>query len=177
MAKRLLLGIIKGLVIGVGLAFGVMKLQGGPALTGVTSYVFAVVAGLLVGLIAGRPVWARDAKVEASIKALVGAGISAGLLFVLRRWLNVGVDFASFGIGPGKLGELALTALPTISVALALMFELDDAVGGSPNAAPKASTARLRAPSDGSNLTNDLNESLENELEDNEPSARRNQKR
>ena len=76
MLRRLILGMLVGLVVGAGLAAGLARLigtsfvvPGGFAI----AFASAAVAGALTGMVAGKPIWAAGAKVEAGVKAFFGA--------------------------------------------------------------------------------------------------------
>src|SRR5262245_64459246 len=124
MLGRLLVGMIKGIVVGGLLGFGLYKL-GMVVPTAIVAYLAAAATGVLVGLIAGKPIWAKDAKIEAGMKAFVGALLASGLMYVVRRWLTMPVPFplgelaqhnASLGepaTGSGTIGGLAITSLAT----------------------------------------------------------------
>ncbi len=71
MLGRLLIGIVKGLMVGSLLGFGLVKL-GAAMPIAVVAYLAAAVTGVLIGLVAGKPIWAKDAKIEAGTKAFVG---------------------------------------------------------------------------------------------------------
>src|SRR4051812_2636164 len=86
MLGRLLVGILKGLLVGALVGFGLAKL-GLAAPPAVIAYAAAAATGVLIGLIAGKPIWAKDAKIEAGMKAFVGALLAAGLMYAARRWL------------------------------------------------------------------------------------------
>jgi hypothetical protein len=126
MLRRLLLGLVEGLVIGV--AIGVASVRGLGLVSpgGVVLALLGALAGFTVGLVAGRPIWARNAKTEALLKAAAGALGGFGLTFALRHWLKVPVDLAQFSLGAGPAGELSAVALPAVAAALGSFFELDD---------------------------------------------------
>lgn len=136
MLGRLLIGIVKGLIVGGLLGFGMAKL-GFAAPGAVVAYLAAALTGVLVGLIAGKPIWAKDAKIEAGMKAFVGALLGAGLMFVARRWLTmpVPVPLGELG-GPngsldelarnGTFGGLAITSLAAIAALLGGFYEADN---------------------------------------------------
>jgi ABC-type xylose transport system permease subunit len=146
MLKRLIVGAIEGLVLGSLAAVVAIKLLGMTSFAGVIAYLMAVVVGLLTGLVAGKPIWAREAKIEAGLKAFVGAVLAAGALWVLRRWANVEVDLSAFGAGRGVIGELPAVSLPLIATALSLLFELDNTGEAKAQAREKAATkARVAA--------------------------------
>jgi hypothetical protein len=136
MLGRLLLGIIKGIIVGGLVGFGLAKL-GIVAPGAVLAYLAAAVTGILVGLIAGKPIWAKDAKIEAGMKAFVGALLGAGLMFAARKWLTFPLPMS---LGPlsapnlsldetmqnGSLGGLAITSLAAIAAVLGGFYEADN---------------------------------------------------
>jgi hypothetical protein len=168
MLKRLLVGLVLGVVIGGVVAGAVVKglgvisftatggAWGGPAL----AYLAAIATGVLAGLVAGKPIWAKGAWIEVGLKAFFGSLLAAGAMFALRKWGNVFVNLQ--GLGSGTLGDLPATSLPIISTVLSIFYELDNtdapeaeaeakgAAGASSNkrvAAPKK--ARVEVASDG----------------------------
>jgi hypothetical protein len=145
MLRRAFLGLFEGLVIGLGLA--VLSAQLGlSAPGGIMRALLAAGVGFLVGLVAGRPVWARAAKTEALLKAGVGALVAAGLSLALGRWLTLPVNLTAYGLGAGAAGGLAAVSLPAIACALALFFELDDTTGSAaPAPLPGASSKQRLA--------------------------------
>jgi hypothetical protein len=126
MLRRLVLGLTEGLVLG--LALGVASARGlGLSSPGsVVALLLGACAGFAIGLVAGRPIWARDAKTEALLKAAAGALGGFGLSFALRHWLDVHVDLSAFSLGAGPAGQLSAVTLPVTTTLLALFFELDD---------------------------------------------------
>lgn len=130
MLGRLLIGLVKGLVIGGLLGFGLAKLGLGAPIA-LVAYPAAALAGILVGLVAGKPIWAKDAKIEAGMKAFVGAILAAGLMFAARKWLTMGVALPLQGIvgaeaSAGALGTLAITSLAMITAVLGGFYEADN---------------------------------------------------
>jgi hypothetical protein len=132
MLKRLLLGLVIGLVVGglvAGVAIEVLGLMsfagaGGAAL----AYVLAALTGVLVGLVAGTPIWARGGQIEAGLKAFFGALLGAGLMFAMRTWLGVSVDLTALhaASGPDVVGNLPAASLPLIAMVLGGFYELDN---------------------------------------------------
>src|SRR4051812_1726488 len=129
MLRRSLVGLVKGLVVGIGLAFLATRGLRWSAPSGLFAALFAGAAGFVVGLVAGRPIWGRDAKTEALLKAGVGALIGVGSSFALGRWLSVPLDLSAYSLGAGPAGKLAAVSLPLIASGLALFFELDNTGG------------------------------------------------
>ncbi len=157
MLRRLILGLVLGLALGVAVAAGLIRLgqpqfvgAGGDAL----AYLSAAVVGALTGLVAGKPIWASGAKVEAGLKALFGALMGAGAMFALRQWatgFDPNLSFLGAG-GPAPVGELPGASLPLIAAVLGALFGLDntDTKDEDPKArkriaaAPAAATAKSR---------------------------------
>ena len=133
MVKRLLFGLIFGLLVGAALTAAVIKGLGMLAFTGtsgaILAYVFAAVTGVLVGLVAGKPIWASGGQIEAGLKAVVGAIVAAGGMFAMRRWLNLDLDLHSLGVGPATAqaaGLLPAVTLPAIAAVLGAFYEADN---------------------------------------------------
>ncbi len=133
MFARLIVGILKGLVVGGLVGFGLVKLGVGLFVGGwaILAYFAAAVTGIVVGLIAGKPIWAKDAKVEAGMKAFVGALLGAGLMFGLRKLALPLADSlpAAFGVmtkDPQTLGTFPITALAMVAAVLGGFYEADN---------------------------------------------------
>ena len=155
MLGRLLIGIVKGLLVGGLVGFGLAKL-GFAAPMAVIAYFAAAVTGVLIGLVAGKPIWAKDAKIEAGMKAFVGALLGAGLMYAVRRWLTMPLPFvlgplsgANLSLGEaamstGTIGGMAITSLAAIAGLLGGFYEADnDPSEGS--STPEASGKRAPA--------------------------------
>lgn len=137
MLGRLLIGIVKGLLLGGLIGFGLAKL-GLAAPGAIIAYLAAAATGVLVGLIAGKPIWAKDAKIEAGMKAFVGALLGAGLMYAARRWLTMPLPFvlgplsaANTSLGEaatstGTVGGMAMTSLAAIAGLLGGFYEADN---------------------------------------------------
>src|SRR5262249_12471923 len=110
MLRRLLVGLVIGLVVGGLLAAALIKGFGMPLLDGtggaVLAYVSAALGGVLTGLVAGKPIWAQGGRIEAGLKAAFGALLAVGAMFALRQWVTVHVNLTAVGAGDGPLGDL-----------------------------------------------------------------------
>jgi hypothetical protein len=132
MFRRLLVGLVIGLVVGGLLAAGFvegLKLTVFEGATGVLlAYVAAAVAGVATGLFAGKPIWTSGAKVEGGLKAFFGALLALGGMFALRQWGGAWiVDLNGVGhLGEGAAGSLPAVSLPLIAAVLGAVFELDN---------------------------------------------------
>jgi hypothetical protein len=158
MLRRLLVGLVLGFIVGGLVAAGMVAglhiinfafITGGAAL----AYLTAAITGVLTGLVAGKPIWASGAKVEAGLKAFFGALMGVGLMFALRQWAGgVRLDLSAIGAGgPAGLGDLPAASLPLLAAVLGGFFELDN-TGDKEGAAKDASTAKKRVePAAGTN--------------------------
>jgi hypothetical protein len=133
MVKRLLVGLFLGAIIGAILAavlvqgLGVMSFDAS-SFGAAGAYLAAAVTGVMTGLVAGKPIWSADGKIEAGLKAFFGALIALGGMFVLRQWVHVAVDLSALkaSAGPTDLGQLPAASLPIIAAVLGAFFELDN---------------------------------------------------
>ncbi len=155
MLKRLVVGLLIGIVVGAGLGYGLLQLLGDDPMSGALGYAFAAGTGVLVGLVAGKPIWSKGALVEAGLKAVVGAALACGILFGLRF-----VPFtlpAIAGAGAAPLGRHAFGALMAVATLLSVFYEIDND-GAEPKSGGKAAGApkRIAAPSSGGGAAEDL---------------------
>lgn len=131
MLKRLLLGCLKGALLGgaIGSAFhwGLGWTRG----EGLLLYLVAMGAGATAGVLVGKPPWQQDAWIESVLKAVAGLAFGALLYWVTSTWAAFGVPFAFDGVAQGT----PWTTLPlVVSALVALLFgalvELDHTGGG-----------------------------------------------
>jgi hypothetical protein len=126
MWKRLGTGVVEGVVVSVLVSALIHFLA--PASEAVFAYGGALATGVLTGLVAGKPVWARLTLAEAAVKVVAGSFLATASLYGVRKWLpGVTVDLGPFGAGP--LGSVPLASLSVIAIAVALVFEIDDRFG------------------------------------------------
>lgn len=164
MLRRLLLGLVIGLLMGGLVAAGLVAGLHMATFTGtggaVLAYLAAALTGVLTGLVAGKPIWATGAKIEAGLKAFFGALLAAGLMFALRQWAGgfhapiTTVTPADPVTGlPLPLGDLPAAALPIIAALLGGFFELDN-TGGETEDAKKAEASGAKKRIAGGEKTN-----------------------
>jgi hypothetical protein len=143
MISRLVVGCVLGLIAGVAVAaalvFGLHTTAYDGALGIVLAYGTAALTGVLTGLVAGKPIWAHGASIEAGLKAVFGAMLGTLAMFALRKWASgVRVDLTALGIGgAGALGDLPAASLPLIGAVLGGLFELDNTGDSSKDAAAR----------------------------------------
>lgn len=125
---KLLVGFLKGAVIGGAVGYGAFALAnatnfGSPWLT------FGLI-GALVGLLVGRPIWSliRDqgsTSFTAILKAVFGFGIGCGLYaLVAKAWSPAALNVSGYDV---------LSWPPTLGGAIGAIYgafvEIDDAIG------------------------------------------------
>jgi hypothetical protein len=136
MLFRLVFGLVKGLVIGGLVGFALAKI-GLAAPGAIVAYLAAAVTGALVGLVAGKPIWAAEAKIEAGLKAAFGALIAMGLMWVVRSFVTIGIPFDLGALAEanrslhetaahGTLGGLAVTSLAMVAAVLGGFYDADN---------------------------------------------------
>ena len=156
MFRRLFIGLVLGLVVGGLVAAGLVQglhqtvFEAG-AMGALFAYLSAAVTGVLTGLVAGKPIWAAGARIEAGLKAFFGALLAAGLMFALRQWAG-GVhlpvtEFTPEGIA---IGSLPIASLPVVAALLGGFFELDN-TGGDDKDAKKDGGAKKRVAAESAN--------------------------
>jgi hypothetical protein len=133
--KRLVVGLLLGLVIGGLLGYGLFSVFP-TAMGGILAYAFAAVTGVIVGLVAGKPIWAKEGAIEAGLKAFVGALLGCGILFGLR-FLSFKVPAVAM-FPAEEIGKHPLASLMAISTVLAMFYEIDN---DAPKDEPKARIA------------------------------------
>ena len=128
---RVVLGLIKGGIIGAAVGFGAWKV-------GFTVGVLAVAAfgaiGALVGVLGGKPLWRQETIWTSIIKAVVGAGLSIGLYFGAHKLL--GSTHLAFATGLGApdqpFVDLPFLLGPVIGALYGIFVEVDDGGGNAP---------------------------------------------
>jgi hypothetical protein len=163
---RLIWGVLFGLILGG--AFAAVAIQGfGVTVLGaLLAYAMAGGLGVLLGMFAGKPIWRKGAAIEAGLKSVFGVIASVGMMFALRRWGLYALDLSFLGLGQGLVGELAATAFPAISVALSVLFEVDNLIGKDDD-----SSSRKRIADDSSKVRVGSSESQE--IEENSRTSKR----
>jgi len=130
---RLLMGLVKGLVLGALVGYG-LAAAGMGAPGAFIAYPVAVVVGVLMALVAGKPIWAKDARIEAGTKAVAAAILAPGLMWLARRFLTMGLPL-DVGALPGleslagaqlTIGTFAVTSVAMVAAVLAGFFDADN---------------------------------------------------
>lgn len=131
MLKRLIVGLVLGGVIGAVVAAVLVQGLGWLQFpNAVVAYLSAAATGVIAGLVAGKPIWSADGKIEAGLKAFFGVLLGLGGMFALRTWGNLHVDLDALKAGEGLLGQLPAVSLPLIAMLLSGFYELDNSGSG-----------------------------------------------
>jgi hypothetical protein len=124
MLRRLLLGVLKGTLIGLGVGSLLVFVLGLSLMSGLFGYLAAVFTGVCVALLAGKPIWARGAWIEVLLKGVAAAVLGAGLLYGVRTFLDTSLALGFWG--SGSVSQLPLVVLPLVATVLAVFFEIDN---------------------------------------------------
>jgi hypothetical protein len=135
MALRLIGGLLKGLVVGGLVGYGLLAAG---LSWGWLAYGAAALVGVVVALIAGKPIWAKDARIEVGMKAAAGAILAPLLLWPVRNFLTMGLPFDPTAL-PGlesvsassvTFGTFFVTSLALVGAVLAAFYDADNQPGG-----------------------------------------------
>ncbi|MGH7327760.1 MAG: hypothetical protein ACREJX_05360, partial [Polyangiaceae bacterium] len=126
MIRRLLVGLVLGALLGAIAAAALIKGLGVLSFGLLLALASAAVTGAVVGLVAGKPIWASGAKIEAGLKAGAGAVLGIIAMFLVRKFLGESIDLTNFGAGAGTIGDLPATSLPIVAAVLGGFFEVDN---------------------------------------------------
>jgi len=140
--KKILLGLVEGALAGVLVVALLSRLH----VTWTPLLLYAAVAGVgaMVGAVAGRPIWAREAKLEALLKSLAGSFVAVTAMYGARKWLGgTHVNLEALGGTSGSIGDVPAAVLPIIGALLGFVFQVDDAFGGE----TEAPRRRVESPS------------------------------
>jgi hypothetical protein len=128
MVTRLIVGLLKGLVLGGLAGYGLLFL----GLSGWWPvYAAAAVVGAVVSLVAGKPIWAQDARIEVGMKAVAGLVLGPLLLLAVRSFLTmplpVDVSFLPGAAREGlTLGGFSMTSLAIVAAVIAGFYDADN---------------------------------------------------
>ena len=135
---RLILGLLKGGVVGAALGFGAFKLGISGGILGTITY--AVVGGL-VGILCGKPPWRQDTIWTPTLKGIFGAVVGGAIFWGLGKLLpGMHMAFtAKLGAPDRALIDIPVLIGPVVGAIWGAFVELDD--GGSAGKADKAKPA------------------------------------
>jgi len=139
----MLLGLLKGGVVGAAIGYGASRVGLGG---GVVGYLLYAVIGGLVGLVCGKPLWKQETLWTPLLKAIVGGLVGVGLAFGAHKLLGgVHIPIAAVpGAVDHPLPDVPGLLGPAIGIVYGILIELDDA-GGS-GSAPAAAQQKTKKP-------------------------------
>jgi hypothetical protein len=142
---RVILGLLKGGLVGAALGALAFKLGVAGGLGAIVTY---VVIGGAVGLLCGRPPWRQDTFWTSALKGLFGLAVGGGLYFLTRKLLGGthAAFTAALGAPDRPLVEVPLLLGPLIGAAWGIFVELDDSSGPENRAGNKAASKPAAKP-------------------------------
>ena len=125
---RVVLGLLKGGLIGAAVGFGAFRLG---IASGVLAFVVYGVIGALVGLLVGRPPWKQETFWTSIIKGIFGLLVAIGLYWGAHKLL--GTTHLAFATGLGApdlpFADVPFLLGPVIGALYGIFVEVDDASG------------------------------------------------
>ena len=140
---RVLLGILKGTIVGGAIGYAASRVGLGH---GASAYLIYAGTGFLVGLVCGKAIWRQETLWTPALKGLFGAGILSGLYWGATKLLGGMLPPLalppSFAAGNAPLVDLPQLLAPALAVVYGVFVEVDD--GGdakAPKSLPPATKA------------------------------------
>jgi hypothetical protein len=147
---RVLLGLLKGLIIGGALGFGFTVLTQGKA-PGFLQYLLYGTIGALTGFVAGRAVWKQETIWTSVVKAVFGVLVGLGLYALASKLLG-GIPtpaIAEAGIPATSFANASWLLGPAIAAAYGIFVEVDDGGSSDKEKQEKAKQAQAEARTTG----------------------------
>jgi hypothetical protein len=125
---RVLLGLLKGGIVGAVVGFSASRVGLGG---GATAWLVYGAVGFLVGIVCGKPPWRQETLWTSIIKGVVGLAVCGGLYWVAQKFF-AGVKVPSQLLAPLQLPEgqglVSVPALlgPIVGIVYGIFVELDD---------------------------------------------------
>jgi len=125
---RVLLGLVKGGIVGAAVGFAASRVGLG---SGATAWLVYGVVGFLVGLVCGKPPWRQETLWTSIVKGVIGLAVCMGLFWVAGKVLG-GMQapaqlLGALGITEGR-ALVSVPALlgPLIGIVYGVFVEVDD---------------------------------------------------
>ena len=143
---RVLLGILKGAIIGGVIGYAAFRVGLGH---GATGYLIYAATGFAVGLICGKAIWKQETLWTPALKGLFGAGVLSGLYWgATKLFGTTSVPLplpASLVPAGAPLVDLPQLLAPALGVVYGVFVEVDDG-GDSKKLAASKAQAQLPGP-------------------------------
>jgi len=123
---RVLLGIIKGGVVGAAVGFAATQVNFG---AGAAAWLVYGLIGFLVGIVCGKAIWRHDTLVTPLLKGIFGFLLGMGLYWLAGKALgNVSAPFAiaPYFTTADKIARIPLLLGPVIGILYGIFVEVDD---------------------------------------------------
>jgi hypothetical protein len=122
---RVLLGILKGGVVGGAVGFAATKVGFG---TGAAAWLVYGLVGFLVGIVCGKAIWRQDTLVTPLLKGIFGFAVGLGLYWVAGKTLGgLHLPLATrLGAPDEPVAALPLLLAPAIGIIYGIFVEVDD---------------------------------------------------
>jgi hypothetical protein len=135
---RVLLGILKGGVVGGAVGFAATKVGFG---TGAAAWLVYGLVGFLVGIVCGKAIWRQDTLVTPLLKGIFGFAVGLGLYWVAGKTLGAihlpAALVAKLGVPDDSIAALPLLLAPAIGILYGIFVEVDDGERKKAAAAPR----------------------------------------
>ena len=125
MGRRLLIGLLKGLVLGGAVGAALHFGLGQTTLDGALAYVLYAAVGAITGALAGKAFWKPGAWIEAVLRGAFGVLVGCGLYALASRFLAVELPLPN-GVEHATLASQPLAFAPMLSTIYAVLLELDN---------------------------------------------------
>jgi len=151
MLKRLLIGILKGIVVGGGVGAALYFGLSQGSLESAWAYLLYGVVGAITGVIAGKPLWKPGAWIEALLRGVFGIAVGCGLYALASSFLHVSAIPLPASLFPALppaeqarfLFQQPLAMAPLMATLYASLIELDNDGKGDDVGPSKVRVARL----------------------------------
>lgn len=152
MLKRLLIGILKGFVVGGAVGSALYFGMGQGSIESGYAYLLYGAVGAITGVVAGKPLWKPGAWIEALLRGVFGIAVGCGLYALASSFLHVGaipLPAALFPALPNPaenarfLFQQPLAMAPLMATLYASLIELDNDGKGDDAGSTKVRVARL----------------------------------
>ena len=151
MLKRLIIGVLKGVILGGAVGAALYFGLGQGSLEGVYAYLLYGAVGALTGVVAGKPLWKPGAWIEALLRGVFGIAVGCGVYALASSFLSLGAIPLPSSLFPAlPVGEQAdhffkqpLAMAPLLATLYASLIELDNDGKGDDAGGTKVRVARL----------------------------------
>jgi hypothetical protein len=122
---RVLLGIIKGGVVGAAVGFAATRVGFG---TGAAAWLVYGLIGFLVGIVCGKAIWRHDTLVTPLLKGIFGFLLGMGLYWLAGKTLSaIPAPFTTpYFSHNDKIAAIPLLLGPAIGILYGIFVEVDD---------------------------------------------------